>query len=325
MKFSIVITTYNRLSLLRRAINTALGQTIPCEVIVVDDCSTDGTQEYVANLSQSLAPNRLVYQRNANNLGHSASVNAGVARATGDWIKLMDDDDYLAKNCIAEIREAIALRPQAAICSVQAAQVDENGVQLSLTRRVGPGKAFYIPQEDLHYGMLLELVPFGTPIQVAFRRHAFLESGGWDYILDKNYDDIDSWIKIARFGDGIFINQCLAYRTVWHEGINRKFSLEQKFKTNLLIKKKIHSLVCPQPNRRIPSLSTVQTYLQLHWGLIALKQGNFSYGISTLFPAVFSWLGWQLFFYQLAAKYPGYFGFLTRSQYPIRRLILLEN
>jgi len=47
MKFTIVITTYNRLDFLKRAINSALEQTIKCEIIVVDDCSTDGTEEYV--------------------------------------------------------------------------------------------------------------------------------------------------------------------------------------------------------------------------------------------------------------------------------------
>ena len=43
MKFTILITTYNRLDLLKRAINSALEQTIKCEIIVVDDCSTDDT------------------------------------------------------------------------------------------------------------------------------------------------------------------------------------------------------------------------------------------------------------------------------------------
>lgn len=39
---------------MRRAISTALAQTEKYEVIVVDDCSTDETQEYVTSLSQSL-------------------------------------------------------------------------------------------------------------------------------------------------------------------------------------------------------------------------------------------------------------------------------
>ncbi|MGK7873512.1 MAG: glycosyltransferase family 2 protein [Xenococcaceae cyanobacterium] len=46
MKFSIAITTYNRLPLLRRSVESALNQTLPCEIAIVDDASSDGTQEY---------------------------------------------------------------------------------------------------------------------------------------------------------------------------------------------------------------------------------------------------------------------------------------
>ncbi|MBW4648635.1 MAG: glycosyltransferase [Kastovskya adunca ATA6-11-RM4] len=277
MKFSIVITTYNRLSLLRRAIDTALAQTIPCEVIVADDCSTDGTQEYVENRRQSLlaiGDERLIYHRNAENKGHSATVNAGVEIATGDWIKPLDDDDYLALNCIEEMSNAIAMRPEAVICSVQAAQVDENEVELFKTRQIGPGKAFYIPQEDIHYGMLLELVPFGTPVQVAFCRDAFMKTGGWDSSLDANFDDIDSWIKIAQFGEAIFINECLAYRTIWSGAYNQKFSLEKRLETNILVKQKIYALVSEKYRVNLPDLKDIEAYLKLHWSLVALKQGK---------------------------------------------------
>lgn len=171
MKFSIVITTYNRLNLLQRAIDSALNQTIPCEVIVIDDFSSDQTQNYVKNRREILenqGDKRLIYHRNPTNLGHSKSVNAGVELAIGDWIKPLDDDDYLAPNCLEVMQNAIALHPQSVICSSQAAQVDANEVEISKTRQVGLEKACYLIQEDIHYGMLLELVPFGTPAQVAF-------------------------------------------------------------------------------------------------------------------------------------------------------------
>nr|WP_228038041.1 glycosyltransferase [Nodosilinea sp. LEGE 06152] len=67
MKFSLVITTYNRLELLKRAIACGLNQTVPCEVVVADDASTDGTEEYVRSLGD-----RVVYHRNAQNLNHAA-------------------------------------------------------------------------------------------------------------------------------------------------------------------------------------------------------------------------------------------------------------
>ncbi len=56
MKFSLVITTYNRLELLKRAIACGLNQTVPCEVVVADDASTDGTEEYVRRSVVILSP-----------------------------------------------------------------------------------------------------------------------------------------------------------------------------------------------------------------------------------------------------------------------------
>lgn len=297
MKFSVVITTYNRLDLLKRAIDSALGQTMPCEVIVVDDCSSDGTQNYVQQRCESLAnagDKRLIYHRNSTNLGHSKSVNAGVELATGDWIKPLDDDDYLAPNCIEVMVNAIALHPQAVICSSQAAQIDANEVELSRTRKTGPGKVFYIPQEDIHYGMLIDQVPFGTPVQVAFSRDAFLKTGGWDSSLDANFDDIDSWIKIAQFGDAVFINECLGYRTIWSGAYNQRFSLQKRLATNILIKEKIYALVNEKHRHRLPKLQPIRDYVKLHWGLVALKQGKLIYAAQIAFPTSFSPAAWQM-------------------------------
>ncbi len=322
MKFSIVITTYNRLNLLKRAIDSALAQTMPCEVVVVDDCSSDGTQAYVQERCEALASagdKRLIYHRNSANLGHSKSVNAGVELAGGDWIKPVDDDDYLAPNCIEVMECAIALRPQAVICSCQAAQVDANGVELSRTRKTGPGKAFYIPQEDIHYGMLSEQVPFGTPVQVAFERSAFLKTGGWDSSLDANFDDIDSWIKIAQFGDAIFINECLGYRTIWSGAYNQKFSFQKRLDTNSLIKERIYSLVSEKHRNNIPKLQDIRDYLKLHWSLAALKQGKLLDAVTMSFPASFSPAAWKLL------------GEVRRSrqqnsqQFRVQKLVLIED
>ena len=297
IKFSIVITTYNRIALLKRAINTALSQTISCEVVVIDDYSTDDTETYVKSLIETLQKKqdtRLVYHRNEQNQGHAKTVNIGVEKAGVDWIKLVDDDDYLAPNCIEEIEKAIALHPQAVICSFQAAQVDENEVELTITRKSGPGEVFYVPQEDIHYGMLLEMIPFGTPIQVAFEKAAFIKSGGWDSSLDTNFDDADSWLKISQFGDAIFINKCLGYRTLWLRAYNYKFSIEDRCNTNMLIKEKIYKLVAEKYRNQIPSLPEINDYLKLHWGLVAMRQGKIFNAMKLVLPAIFSQTAWYL-------------------------------
>ncbi|MDB9315470.1 glycosyltransferase family 2 protein [Spirulina sp. CS-785/01] len=294
MKFSIVITTYNRLTLLKRAVYSACRQTVPCDVIVVDDCSTDGTQEYMTALC-SQNPH-VLYHRNKINLGHSQSVNRGVELATGDWIKPLDDDDYLAAECVEMMQNAIQLRPQAVICSAQALQVDEQEKPLYLTCTMGQGLVCYIPQGDIHRGMLLEEVPFGTPAQVAFQRDAFLKSGGWDSSLDANFDDIDSWLKIAQFGDALFINRCLAYRTVWSGSYNQKLTLLTRLKTHILIKHKIYQFVDPQDQDQIPQLRHIENYLRLHWSLIALKQRQWRKAFSLAASAPLDLQAWQLLF-----------------------------
>lgn len=300
MKFSVVITTYNRLDLLRRAIDSALNQTIECEVVVADDCSSDDTEAYVKSLG-----NQVVYHRNEENIGHAASVNAGVAKASGDWIKFLDDDDYLAENCLEQMTKAIAKHAQsnevssennsqAVICSCIAVQVDKNGEHLSRTPHLGPGLAFYIPQADIHYGMLLELLPFGTPVQVACRRDVFLKVGAWDSKLDANCDDIDCWIRIAQFGDAIFLNQCLAYRTIWAGAYNQKFSLQKRLDTNILMKEKIYAFVNEKHRSNIPALPDIRNYLKLHWAIVALKQRNIKSVLQMLDLSVLSPVAWQL-------------------------------
>jgi glycosyltransferase involved in cell wall biosynthesis len=304
MKFSVVITTYNRLDLLRKAIDSALGQTIACEVVVADDYSSDGTQNYILSLCEQLQQEgdfRLIYHRNSANLGHAATVNAGVGKSSGDWIKFLDDDDYLAANCLEEMAEAISIQQKhvgssntgAAICSCIAAQVDASGVEIERTPQLGPGLAYYIPQADIHYGMLLEILPFGTPVQVACSRQAFVQAGGWDVGMT-SCDDIDSWVRIAQFGDAIFVNQCLAYRRVWTGGYDQKIAFKQRLDTNILIKEKIYSLIDTKHHNQLPALQDIRNYLKLHWMLAALKTKNVNIFLKMVDFSVLSLKAWWL-------------------------------
>lgn len=321
MKFSVVITTYNRLDLLKRAINSALNQTLECEVIVADDCSSDGTDEYVTSFKKQLPveqQQRLVYLCNCTNSGHAATVNAGVSKAKGEWIKFLDDDDYLAPNCLEEMLCAIALRENAAICSCVAAQVNDSEVEVSRTSVLGPGEAFYIPQADIHYGMLLERLPFGTPVQVACTREAFLKSGGWDTKLT-GCDDIDSWIRIAQFGDAIFLNKCLAYRTIWSGGYDQKIYLKKRLNTNISMKEKIYALVNEQHRSEIPALDDIKGYLKLHWALVALKQKKVKNFLKLADISVLSLTAWRLLLASALARR----GNLNSPN--LRKIVLIES
>lgn len=87
---SVILPTYNRIITLPRAVDSVLHQTYPClELIIVDDGSSDGTQEYVKGLQDK----RVIYHRNECNMGPSAARNAGVELARGEYIAFQDSDD----------------------------------------------------------------------------------------------------------------------------------------------------------------------------------------------------------------------------------------
>jgi glycosyltransferase involved in cell wall biosynthesis len=298
MKLSIVITTCNRLTLLKRAIASALAQTVPCEVVVVDDASSDETANYVHSLGKSI-----IFCANERNLGHSAAMNLGIETAQGDWIKCLDDDDYLDPYCLERLMQAIALYPPAVICSCQAMQVNLEGQVVGITPRLGRGRVLYIPQADIHYGMLIEQTPFGTTSQVAFRREACLKAGGWNPDLNTNTcDDTEAWLRIADYGDALFINQGLVYRTVWQGNYSQKVTITYKRDLNFAIKQQIYNHVHEQHRSYLPSISNIYHYLNLHWGLVALKLGQWREGLSLLFPAFFHVRAWYILFSALLVR-----------------------
>jgi glycosyltransferase involved in cell wall biosynthesis len=293
--FSIVIVTHNRLSLLKRAVESALNQSLACEIVIADDASTDGTEDYVKSLGD-----RVVYYRNAKPSGQSATVNAGVLRARGEWIKLLDDDDYLDERCLAEFAKAIALRPEAVICSCRSTNVNPEGEVLGETPRVSFYPVCYVKQEDIHYAMLIEMLPFGTTTQVAFRRDCFLKTGGWNAKFDGYGNDIDCWVEVAQFGDAIAVNKLLTYRTMWEGNYSEKYLLKKRLENNIAIKQKMFKLMHPKHHQNLSiNAETIKSFLELYWGINGITKGKVRDGAQILYPAFLSPGAWQYFWQYL--------------------------
>lgn len=97
---SIVIPTFNRAGMLPQAIDSALGQTVECEVIVVDHGSTDGTPEVAGRYGD-----RIVYIRRERDFGPHFCWLEGVLHATGEYVHLQYDDDWIARGFIETCRD----------------------------------------------------------------------------------------------------------------------------------------------------------------------------------------------------------------------------
>lgn len=92
---SVVITSFNQRSFLSQAIDSALDQDMPVEVIVVDDGSCDGSDKVIASYGPRL---KSIYQENS---GACAARNTGLAAASSTYVKFLDGDDWLAPGCLA--------------------------------------------------------------------------------------------------------------------------------------------------------------------------------------------------------------------------------
>ena len=99
VKVSVVVPTYNRRELLKECLDSLLNQTYPkdeYEVIVVDDGSTDGTEELLREYAKN-APCMFKYFKQENR-GPAAARNTGIKHASGEIVCFIDDD------CIADKR-----------------------------------------------------------------------------------------------------------------------------------------------------------------------------------------------------------------------------
>lgn len=101
MKFSIAIPTYNRLELLKMTINSVLDQSYRnFEIIISDNNSGDGTLDYLKELSES--DERIVINKNDENVGMVLNWDFCLEMASGDVFLLLSDDDYFGNDDVLE-------------------------------------------------------------------------------------------------------------------------------------------------------------------------------------------------------------------------------
>lgn len=98
---SVVIPCFNSRKTIFRAIRSVLNQSVKVkEIILVDDFSSDGSQEYIANLIQKLNDKRIRLICLKENSGPGCARNIGWDNSTGDWIAFLDADDSWNKSKI---------------------------------------------------------------------------------------------------------------------------------------------------------------------------------------------------------------------------------
>jgi glycosyltransferase involved in cell wall biosynthesis len=125
---SVSISTYNRVDLLKFAVESVLEQTYSnWELIICDDGSTDGTSEYISHLQD----NRIHYIRHHKNIGKSNNMRSGFNAASGEYFIKFDDDDRLTPEFLAQTVEVLNKYPDVDFVGTDHWIIDINNVQNS--------------------------------------------------------------------------------------------------------------------------------------------------------------------------------------------------
>jgi glycosyltransferase involved in cell wall biosynthesis len=153
---------------IRAALESAFAQTVPCEILVSNDCSGDRTFEIAQEMvAQYRGPHRVSVRCNERNLGVAAHVNATVPLASGEIIVMMAGDDIAYPHRVAETLRTFARDPNVMILGSDFDGIDEEGRPHALRFRQRPD-AFSLGAY-VRAGHLIGLL--GATI--AFRREVF--------------------------------------------------------------------------------------------------------------------------------------------------------
>jgi glycosyltransferase involved in cell wall biosynthesis len=181
---SAVIPTFNRKAMVSRAIESVLGQSYAnFELFVIDDGSSDGTEESIRKYRDD---DRFHYFYQENK-GQSAARNFGIGKSKGEFIALLDSDNYWLKDKLKKQIEFLDGRKDIDILYSEIVPIDERGEIL-------PKRSCQRFSGNI-LGNLLR-ANFVTNNTVLVKRKCFDEMGGFDEQL-RYAEDYDLWLRLA--------------------------------------------------------------------------------------------------------------------------------
>jgi len=195
---SVIIPTYNRAHLIGRSIKSVLSQSYQdFEIIIVDDGSTDNTEEVVSSFNDE----RIRYIRHGENKGEAAARNMGIRVARGKYIASQDSDDEWLPEKLAKQIELLKNTPP------------KVGVAYTGFWKIENNEKTYIPfswvnqkEGDIHKELLKGNF-IGSPATL-IRRECFKKVGMFDEKLF-HLVDWEMWLRVSKYYHFKFIDEPL--------------------------------------------------------------------------------------------------------------------
>ena len=209
-RISLIVPTFNRLPILKKCLAALEAQTFPkkdFEVIVVDDGSSDGTEEMMRQYHPSF---RLQYLRQSNG-GTGTARRNGVSHANGEYLLLMNDDTICDPDLIEQhmlLQKEVTSERWAVLGNFE---YPAEAHRRAFTHFLRTG-SFMFPQIDMEAGFPYPYSHFIT-CNLSIRKNAVLEAGSFDSTY-KLSEDTELGIRLFEMGYGVLYHPAAH---AWHD------------------------------------------------------------------------------------------------------------
>ena len=233
---SIIVCTFNRAALLEKTLESIFAQIYsPVEILVIDDGSTDGTQELIARYGDSI---RYFWQENK---GITASRTIGCQLAKGNYIAFQDDDDLMLPDRIVSLYEALSQNPSSVLSISDLAFIDYDGNVTGDKTRYKICDDIKAPIEKplaIEDGYTAVMWPKISPSpDTTLFKKADAERIGWfDTIFTHGCEDTDFFARLAALGPIVYVPKVLAYYRRGHVSLSNN-NLLMEYSRFLLFEK----------------------------------------------------------------------------------------
>jgi glycosyltransferase involved in cell wall biosynthesis len=264
MTVSVIIPSYNHARFLTQRIDSVINQTFrDFEIIILDDCSSDGSREIIETYCDRYSFIKCYYN-DVNSGSPFSQWNSGVEKANGEYIWVAESDDYADAAFLEKSVAVLSENLNVGIVYCDSKVIDENeGTEYLVSEKkfaLGWKNCMndYIKngREEISDSMYLDN-PIYNVSSVLFRKNFYLKAGGADHTM-KFCGDLLLYIKILYISDIAYISLPLnTYR------IHRDSSLNRYFRSNDYLKELIRVYAYVIKNSGLPAKKKSEIFSRL--------------------------------------------------------------
>jgi glycosyltransferase involved in cell wall biosynthesis len=214
-KVSVVIPTFNRSTFLRQAMTSVLAQRYSdFELIVSDNASTDDTPAMVTGWMDG----RIRHFRNDRNLGMAPNWNAGMRHARGEYVALLEDDNWWHPEYLARTVDTLDRHPDIAFVHTGLHLTDAQGKVMQVFRRWGSDRIC-----DKKTELITLLQGNKIFLSTVTARRAIIETVGLFDEAIPFAPDWDLWLRVYMHHDGAFVAEPLVFYRQHDANLSKQF------------------------------------------------------------------------------------------------------